>query len=142
MIDKSGEYWTGDSAEDINEYLCCFAGKNDLEIKTVRCSCGCDIFEATLDTFEKVIKVKCDKCGAEKFLLDSEDYWEEAKPEVAVCPICNSKKYNFRIGFIRRITGEVMWVYMGNRCTKCNVLGSYMDFGINYGPTTEMEKNI
>jgi hypothetical protein len=33
-------------------------------------------------------------------------------------------------------------VYIGNRCVNCGVLGAYGDWGINYSPTNEMERNV
>ena len=59
------------------------------------------------------------------------------------CPVCKScKEYNLRVGFARRENGSVKWVYIGNRCTGCGTLGSYLDWKINYEPTDEMERNI
>jgi hypothetical protein len=36
----------------------------------------------------------------------------------------------------------LIWFYIGNRCTSCNVLGSCMDYSIDYGPTYEMEREL
>lgn len=87
--------------------------------------------------------MKCTKCATEKILLDCEDGWEDAKPKIKKCPICKkSKSYNVKVGFIRRENGNVKWVYIGNRCTECGTLGSYLDWKVSYEPTDEMEKNI
>ena len=53
-----------------------------------------------------------------------------------------SKVYNVKVGFVRRENGSVKWVYIGNRCTACGTLGSYLDWKIDYEPTDEMEQNI
>ena len=73
-------------------------------------------------------------------MLDSADIWEECKPKLGKCPICKGKNYNIRVGFLRRSTGEVRQVFIGNRCIECGTLGSYVDWDINYAPTDEMEK--
>ena len=32
MIDRSQEFWTGDTADDINEYLCEYSEQEDIEV--------------------------------------------------------------------------------------------------------------
>lgn len=144
MIDKSKEYWTGDSAEDIDEWLKEYAEDKEIEVKPVICrSCNNDSFEIRADQDEDAIEVKCTECGTKKILLDCEEVWEDARPKLKKCPICKkSKSYNVRVGFIRRESGSVKWVYIGNRCTECGTLGSYLDWKISYEPTDDMEMNI
>ena len=144
MLDKSKEFWTGTSAEDINEWLCEYTEDNSIDVKPVIChSCGKDVFELMVDEYEGFIQVKCTECGTEKILLDCEEILEDAEPSLGTCSICkSSKSYNVRVGFIRRESGSVKWVYIGNRCTKCGTLGSYLDWKVDYEPTDEMESNI
>lgn len=144
MIDKSKKYWTGDTAEDISEYLRLYADNQELDIKPVIChSCGNDVFTLRVDADEAVIQVKCTECGTKKILLDGEEFWEDASPRLRKCPICKiSKSYNVRVGFTRRENGSVKWVYIGNRCTNCKTLGSYLDFGIDYEHADKVEENI
>ncbi len=144
MIDKSKKYWTGDSAEDISEWLRIYSEEDSLEVKPVIChSCGGDSFELRIDQDEGVIQVTCTSCGTKKILLDGEEYWEDASPRLRKCSVCKScKSFNVRVGFVRRETGDVEWVYIGNRCTKCGTLGSFLDWEIDYGPTDEMEQNL
>lgn len=41
MIDTSKKYWTGDSADDISEYLCLYSEDDELDVKPVICHiCG------------------------------------------------------------------------------------------------------
>lgn len=85
----------------------------------------------------------CTSCGTKKILLDCDDVWEDAKPRLRKCRICKTcKSYHVRVGFIRRENGSVKWVYIGNRCTNCGTLGSFLDWKIDYEPTDEMEQNI
>lgn len=144
MIDTSKKYWAGDAAEDISEYLRLYSEEDDIDVKPVIChSCGNDAFELRVDQNEDVIQVKCTKCGTKKILLDGEDFWEDSRPRLRKCSVCkSSKSYNVRVGFLRRANGSVKWVYIGNRCTDCGTLGSYLDWKIDYEPTDEIEGNI
>ncbi|MBQ8407659.1 MAG: hypothetical protein IJY39_02205 [Clostridia bacterium] len=142
MIDRSKEeYWTGNSAGDIHEYLCEYSEQEDIEVKAVECQiCKGDVFTLKVDQDEGAIEVTCVKCKAKKLLLDSSEIWEECNPKTGSCPICKGKSYNIGVGFLRRSTGDVKHVFIGNRCIGCGALGSYVDWDINYGPTDEMEK--
>ena len=115
-----------------------------LDIKPVVCrACGSEAFLLRLDRDEGVIQVECTACGTKKILLDGEDYRADARLRLRKCPVCKScKEYNLRVGFARRENGSVKWVYIGNRCTGCGTLGSYLDWKINYEPTDEVERNI
>lgn len=142
MIDKTGKFWTGDRAEDIDEYLKAFADSSELDVKPIVCGCSCDKFTIKCDQDESVIGVKCESCGAEKLIADSAEYWDDADPEDFECPLCQNRIYNTRVGFRRRRNGSVKWVYIGVRCTQCKALGSPLDWKIDYEPTDEMERNI
>lgn len=144
MIDTSKKYWTGDNADDIDEYLREYSENNSIDVKPVIChSCGNDSFQLRVDWDEVAIQIKCTKCNTKKIILDCEEVWEDAHPRLRKCPICkSSKEYNVKVGFIRRENGSVKWVYIGNRCTNCGTLGSYLDWKIDYEPTTEIENNI
>lgn len=144
MIDKSKKYWTGDTAEEIDEYLRLYAEDNNIDVMPVICySCGNDSFELRIDQNVDVIQIKCTECGMKKILLDGEEVWENARPRLRKCPVCKScKSYNVRVGFQRRKSGSVKWIYIGNRCTNCGTLGSYLDWKIDYEPTDKIESNI
>lgn len=142
MIDKTGNFWTSELADDIDLYLKAYSDNNTLDVKPIVCGCGCDTFTIKCDQEESVIGVKCESCGTKKLLADSAEYWDDADPEDFECPICKNRVYNARIGFRRRKSGSVKWVYIGVRCTNCKTLGSPLDWKIDYEPTDEMEKNI
>lgn len=144
MIIKGIKSWKGYNQKDIDKYLRIYSEEKDIDIKDVIChKCGNDSFNLIIDQDEGVIQVKCTKCETEKILLDCEEYWEDAEPELQVCPVCNKgESFNVKVGFVRRENGSVKWVYIGNRCTKCKSLGSYLDWKISYEPTTKMEQNI
>lgn len=142
MIDKTDEFWASATADDIDEYLKAYSDNSALDVKPVLCGCGGDTFTVRYDEDESAVGVKCESCGAEKLLADSAEYWDDAEPEDLECPMCRSRLYNVRVGFRRRRSGSVKWVYIGVRCTQCKALGSPLDWKIDYEPTDEMEKNI
>ena len=144
MIDKTKRFWTGDSAEDLTEWLRLYAGEPSLDVKPVICrACGCDAFELRVDQNEGAAEAKCSACGKKKLLLDSDEVWADARPRLRKCRVCKTcKTYNVRVGFLRRENGSVKWVYLGNRCTECGTLGSFLDWGIDYEPTDRLEADI
>ena len=107
MIDMSKKYWTGDSPEDISEWLRLYARDDVLDVKSVIChTCGGDSFELRVDQNEDAIQVKCTTCGTKKILLDCGDIWADAKPRLRKCSVCKtSRSYN-----VRGRTGCQSWV--------------------------------
>ena len=137
------DYWHG-KIDDIDNYMFKYFEDDSIEIHDVFCNyCLCRVSRVKCDAEQGTIWVKCVHCGAKKFLFDSEDFWKESKPIKEKCPVCKKgKQFNLKIGFSRRENGDVKWVYIGNRCARCSVLGSFVDWKIDYGPTTEQEKKI
>ena len=126
MIDKSRHYWYVDSPDDIDEYLREYSECPSIEVKPVICNnCGNDALHLRVDQNEDAIQEI-----------------EDIAAQVRKCHDCKTKEYNIRVGFIRRENGSVKWVYIGNRCTNCGLLGSYLDWKISYEPTDKMEINI
>ena len=143
MIDKTPKYWTGDSPDDITEWLHEYTEEPSLEIHPVLCrNCKNDALEARIDGDEGVVQIICPECKTKKILLDGEEIWSECHPKKRKCIVCKNNRFNIRVGFIRRDNGDVKWVYIGERCTQCGTLASYADWNINFGPTDEMEQNI
>lgn len=142
MIDKTGEYWKSDLEEDIDEYLREYSEVPKIDVKPIVCECGSSELNLFCEQDEGVLEVECAKCGARKFIADSEEYADEVELERYHCPLCGNPVYNARVGFQRRKNGSVKWVYIGNRCVKCKVLGSVTDWKIDYEPTDEMERNV
>ena len=143
MIDRTPKYWTGDSPADIDEWLVEYTENPDLKVRPVICRlCGSDVFRIRCDQDEGAMQVICGSCGAKKILLDGEEIWEDCSPRARRCRVCKENLNNVRVGFDYRENGDVKWVYIGNRCTSCGTLGSYVDWSIDYGPTDELENNI
>jgi hypothetical protein len=78
MIDTSGKWWKGDSAEDLNEYLRIFS-EDSYPIKEFRlalCRCGSDKFLLEVKDEEEAAKRICSLCSAAHFVCDSEENWK------------------------------------------------------------------
>ena len=72
MIDRSQEFWTGDTADDINEYLCEYSEQEDIEVKSVECQiCKSDVFTLKVDQDEGAIEVTCTNCKTKKYFMQS-----------------------------------------------------------------------
>ena len=143
MIDKSKEFWYGDDSDDIDEYLRLFSGDNSIEIRTIKCrSCEETVLHLIVDQDEDAIAIQCPKCNEKRILLDCAEIWEDAEPKKLDCPVCGNDSYTSKAGLLRRSDGNVRHVYVGERCEKCGVLGSCVNWEINYGPTDDLEANI
>ncbi len=144
-IDKSGEFWKGNSIEDIKEYLIAYS-EDQYPVKKVvisKCDkCNCEEFLLEYDQDEGVVKAVCNSCETVKYIADSKEYFEEAEPEEYECLECKTNYANVAVGLAYRENGDVKWVYVGIRCPKCGMLGSINDWKINYGPTKELEDNL
>lgn len=109
-------------------------------VKPVVCpQCGGDVFEAFYAN--DCGDVKCCKCGHQRFLLDSKEYWDGKRIQFS-CPKCGNLKVRLWIGLAHRDTGDIKWIYVVFRCPSCGALDCMMERKINYEPTDEMEKNI
>lgn len=143
MIDRTPKYWTGDSPDDIAEWLREYTELPELEVKPVVCnSCGQNVFTIRVDRNEGAMQVTCVACKTKKRLLDSDGIWRDCSPRSVRCGICKERTNNVQVGLHRRANGDIKWVYIGNRCTGCGTLGSYTDWSIDYSPTDELEQNI
>ena len=136
MIDRSGTWWTGESFDDLREYVVDFTagGYPAGPIVQSSCECGGTVFGLRLDDEEGCAQRRCDACGAEALLADSDEYWDDAEPDDAACP-CGGERFELGVGFSLRDDGDVRWVTVAGRCVTCGVLGAYVDWKIDYSPT-------
>lgn len=144
MIDRSRkEYWTGDQANDIASYLRQYAALDALDVRSTHCKgCGCDQHRLAVDAGIGAAKTRCERCGRETLLLDSERRLAGASLAEKNCPICGEALFQSQIGFVRRPNHSVSRVYIGSRCVSCGALMSFADWQIDYEATGEMERNL
>jgi hypothetical protein len=135
-IDTSGRWWTGTEFSDVAEYLRALtaAGHPVSEVTQSKCRCGGTVFSLLRDDEEGCAQRVCRACGERAFIADSAEAWDEAQPTVAVCP-CGGEHSEIGVGFSMRTDGEIEWVTVGQRCIRCGVLGSSVDWKIDYAPS-------
>lgn len=144
MIDRSHkEYWIGDQATDIAEYLRLYSGLDMLELHAVHCTgCGSDTFMLEVDENAGVIQTQCNRCGKRKILLNGTDLLADAEPVSKSCPICGQSQFQLQIGFDRQSDRSIHWIFSGSRCTSCGALMSFADWETTNGLTIDSERNL
>ncbi len=139
-IDDRGKWWIGSEPQDLEAYLKVLTedGYGVQAFRLARCACGSERFELEADGNEGTARRTCAACGAQQFMCDSAEYWDEAEPEAWSCVECKSKHANVGVGFALLESGEVRWIYLGARCASCGILGCYADWKIDYEPSTHL----
>jgi hypothetical protein len=135
-IDKSGKWWKGADFHDLAEYirLLTTEGYPAEEVIQSICVCGNTTFQLLADQGEGCAQRVCSACNRGTFICDSADYWAKATPQTVRCP-CGQTTFEIGVGFSFREQNEVTWITVGQRCVRCGVLASYVDWKVNYGPS-------
>ena len=140
-INTSGKWWIGSEPIDLKEYLEAYSADSDKvhESRLARCSCGSEVFRLEADDDDGVAKRTCSQRSAEHFICDSEEYWEDAEPKAWRCFECGTEDANVGVGFsLYDDDGEVRWLYVGERCSRCGVLGCFAGWKIAYAPSKQL----
>ena len=143
-IDKSGDFWTGSHAADIEPFLKALA-KEERTIpinlyRAAACGCGAVEFKLSGDDEEGCARRVCAACKTSHFICDSADYWQESTPEPLLCHGCAGAMFNVGAGFsLNKGEGRhVQWITIGQRCVRCGILGSFVDWKIGYSPSSHL----
>lgn len=138
MIDRSGEWWIGESYGDLVQYVSAYAVENYAADEIVRSACqpcGERLFALVVDDDEGCAQRVCCNCNDSKFIADSSEYWDDADPGEAACP-CGQGAFELAVGFsLLEDRREVRWITVGGRCVGCGVLGVYVDWKVGYEPS-------
>ncbi len=140
MIDKSGEWWRGEGFDDVAEYLRAYTADSYPAERIAQSTCGscrAMVFRLRVDQDEGCAERTCTSCGAVALIADSDEAVEDAELEAVICP-CGGDALEVGVGFSLREAGEVKWITVGSRCVACGVLGSPVDWKVNYGPTDHL----
>src|SRR5688500_5549055 len=119
-IDKTGEYWIGTEAADLEAYLKAFQAGGYPVVRAAYSRCrrdGSAIFTVRVDDEEGYAERRCVSCGDTVLMLDSEGYADDATPEVAACP-CGGEEFEVAVGYALYSDGGVRWVSIGLRCVR------------------------
>jgi hypothetical protein len=142
-IDTSGEWWTGEDFADVVQYIRLYTevGYPAGRVLQSVCTCGHTLFRLHGDPDQGCARRTCGACGRKAFICDSGEFWDEAEPVVCVCP-CRGRLFEVGVGFSFRADGDVRWITVGQRCATCRVLGSFVDWKIDYGPTAHLLQQV
>lgn len=143
-IDWSGEWARGDEAADLDDFLLQFSADSYpiSRVEHAVCGqCGHTVFAVLLDDDEGAVQRICAHCAADVLMLDSADTIADAELGEAVCP-CDGDRFEIAVGFALRADGEVEWLYVGLRCVADGTLGVYVDWGIDYTPSTQLLSQV
>jgi hypothetical protein len=142
MIDKSGRWWKGTTVNDLEEYLKAFSADSYpiSEFRLSQCSCGGVRFFLRVEQDEGIAKRVCENCTAEHFICDSAEHREPGQRLKAFkCITCKAKVANVGVGFsLYENKSAVRWLFVGNRCAECGVLGSMVDWKVGYEPSLHL----
>lgn len=143
-VDRSGRWWVGTEAGDLDEYLADFSASGYPVGRVVhaRCACGGSQFHVRVDDEEGCAERTCVACGTAVLMLDSGDTVEDADLEEAACP-CGNESFDVAVGFALGDGGQdLRWVYVGLRCVRDGVLGCYTDWKIDYSPSLHLLDSV
>jgi hypothetical protein len=144
-IDKSGTYWVGSAAADLDEYLRALTAESYPADRVVhaRChpECDHDRFGLMYDADQGCARRACARCRCTHEICDSDETWPDAEPETLKCS-CGGTEYEIAVAFSHREDGSVKWITVGARCAKCGVLGSPVDWKIEYAPTDHLYAQV
>lgn len=143
VLDTSGRWWRGTEFADISEYLRALTatGYQVADVRQSVCHCGGTVFCLFGDAEQGCAQRVCSRCGTSAFLGDSAEFWAEAEPELWVCP-CGGAEAELGVGFSEREGGEIRWITVGQRCARCGVLASLVDWKIDYAPTAHLRSQV
>jgi hypothetical protein len=139
-IDKSGTWWVGNEPQDIDGFLQAYSSssyKTDV-FRLSKCKCGNITFQLSADDDEGCAVRVCSSCGEKHFICDSEEFAEDATLEEWECVVCETSLANVGVGFSRYEDGEIHWLYVGERCANCGVLGCITNWKVAYAPSTQL----
>lgn len=143
-IDRSGTWWKGSGAADLDEYLIGLsAGEHPVtRLVHARCEqCGADTFRIWVDDAEECARRSCVQCGAAEYMLESDEMAGDAALVPVVCP-CGGITYQVAAGFATRENGDPHWVYIGLRCTLDGTLGAPADWSIVRVPADRLFSTV
>jgi hypothetical protein len=101
------------------------------------CSCANAAFHLEIDDVEGCARRTCAQCGRNHFICDSGASADDSSL-VAVRCSCGGDQFEVVAGFSRRDEKTVRWITVGVRCVRCGVLGSPVDWEIDYAPTSHL----
>lgn len=139
-IDRTGEWWSGESYADLVEYLEALTQDGYPADQVRQASCHGwrgTTFSLRAECEEGAAVRRCATCDFQAFIADSEEAWDGDGGQQCRCP-CGEMVFEVAVGFSLRPSGDVRWVTVANRCIACGLLGAFIDWGVDYGPSAHL----
>ena len=144
-IEQIGQWWYGGEARDLEAYLQALTmpPRRVNEARPVLCVCGSSLFHLDHNGAAGGARRVCVLCRSAQFIGDTQEFWEEEKSVRLGCSICNSQEFNLTVGFcLDEERRGVRWLYVGERCAWCHVMGSCPDWEIGYTPSLHLLEKV
>jgi hypothetical protein len=112
----------------------------DVVRECVCASCGGKAFEIGVPAVGQAARRTCLGCREQHYIADSADFWvDDGQADYFCgCP-CGNEEFAAAVGYSLRDDGEdVRWIFISLRCLACGMLGDYLDWKINYGPSLHL----
>ena len=106
-------------------------------------SCAADRFGLRVLADQGLAAARCDGCGRDFLVLDSEDHWYEAIQSQSPRPRrCSCKSASFRLAcdYVFREDGDVRSVELSSDCAACGRARRQMHVDVDYGDTADLVK--
>jgi hypothetical protein len=140
VISDAGGWPMGETLEDLTEYAMAegAVGYDVHQVRLCRCAgCGGHIFGVRGDLEEHAAKRVCRGCGAEHFIADSGQYWDDTRSGIMVCE-CDGdgdeEDFNVAVGYSLYADGDgIRAIAITSRCVACGRLGYWDDWMIRGG---------
>lgn len=138
-IDKSGEFWIGTAASDLDEYLRELSTNGYPIDRIVHAVCSCNANHFRLDVMqdEGCARRACVRCQSSHFICDSDEFWNDLDSEPVICP-CGSTSFQIAVGFAHGEDRSIRWLTVSERCVVCGMLGAAVDWKIDYAPSDHL----
>jgi hypothetical protein len=142
-IDTSGTWWKGSDFHDLSEYIGLLNAEGYTIGQVIQSLCTCQnrTFTLRVDAREGCAQRTCTSCHNQALIGDSADIWAEATPSNVRCR-CRHTIFEVGIGFSFRDKIEVRWITVGHRCVSCGILGSAVNWGVDYVPSSHLLNNV
>jgi hypothetical protein len=140
VISEAGGWPMGETLQDLTEYAMAegAVGYDVHQVRLCRCAaCGGQVFGVHGDLEEHAAKRVCRGCGAEHFIADSGQYWDDTRSGIMVCE-CDGdgdeEDFNVAVGYSLYADGDgIRAIAITSRCVACGRLGYWDDWMIRGG---------
>jgi hypothetical protein len=142
---RVGEWWYGDSQDDIREVLLGYSQRNGYpatEFADAVCPCGGRLFRLSVDEERGAAVRRCEACSREHPIADSQGFLAGAELQECGCP-CGSNLFEITAGVaLYQDSEDVRWLYLGCRCPECGLTACYGDWKNEYFGFRELLSRI